>query len=198
MYDTGDTFPVLSTGNRFSDDLRELAYEIWLYKADRNAARTQRMLAEECRLASEEAIDAETGEIAPLDDDSLNIPTVRQVQRWVNDGRWPEKATEDIAKMAPRLWKAANARLFAQIEAAQSFDADVLAGVYDRYDKPGILAVKEKIAARVQTLAGVGTAAGLMPVAMPQAVPEAITGEETPTQLARKQRERLRELRGGS
>lgn len=195
--DTGDISPFLSTGNRFDDEMRALAYEIWLLKADRNAARTRQMLADECRLAVEEQIDDNTGEIASIDDESLRIPTVRQVQRWVKDGDWPKRATEDITKLAPKLWKAANSRLFAQLEAAQRFDGDVLDGAYDRYDKPGILAIKEKVAARIQTLAGIGTAAGLLPPSIPQSSVKAIDASSTPQEMAREQRERLLEARGG-
>jgi hypothetical protein len=198
MDDTGDRFERNSTGNRFSDDIRELAYEIWLLKADRNAARTQSLLAEQCRAEAEEQIDDNTGEILSIDDDSLPIPTVRQVQRWAKDGNWQQKAADDIARLAPRMYKDFNARLFSQIEAAQQLDFDILSGKYGNPHSPGILAVMEKVAARLQTLAGVGTAAGLMPVAMPSAPPQALTGAETPQDLARLQREKIRELRGGS
>jgi hypothetical protein len=198
MHDTGDDFPKTDTGIRYSDDLRQLAYEIWLLKADRNAARTQMLLAEQCRAEAEEQIDDNTGEILSIEDESLNIPTVRQVQRWAKDGNWSQKAADDIARLAPRMYKDFNARLFTQIEAAQQLDFDILSGKYGNPNSPGILAVMEKVAARLQTLAGVGTAAGLMPVSMPSAPPQALTGAETPQDLARMQREKIRELRGGS
>jgi hypothetical protein len=198
MHDTGDDFPKTDTGIRYSDDLRQLAYEIWLLKADRNAARTQMLLAEQCRAEAEEQIDDNTGEILSIEDESLNIPTVRQVQRWAKDGRWEQKAADDIARLAPRMYKDFNARLFTQIEAAQQLDFDILSGKYGNPNSPGILAVMEKVAARLQTLAGVGTAAGLMPVSMPHAAPQALTGLESPQDLARMQREKIRELRGGT
>jgi hypothetical protein len=198
MYDTDDDFPKSDTGIRYSDDLRQLAYEIWLLKADRNATRTQMLLAEQCRADAEEQIDDNTGEILSIEDESLNIPTVRQVQRWAKDGNWSQKAADDIARLAPRMYKDFNARLFTQIEAAQQLDFDILSGKYGNPNSPGILAVMEKVAARLQTLAGVGTAAGLMPVSMPSAPPQALTGSETPQDLARIQREKIRELRGGS
>jgi hypothetical protein len=198
MHDIGDTRAIGSTGNRFDDEMRELAYEIWAFRAGRNATRTLRILEEECREAADEQINRETGEMPLIDEESLNIPTVRQVQRWAKDGHWAERATDGVAKLAPRTHKSFNARLFEAGDLALDFVYDMLAGEYDQFRSPGILATKEKTAAGVLTLLGVGTAAGLMPVAMPQAVPEAMTGEETPQELARKQRERLRELRGGN
>jgi hypothetical protein len=197
MHDTDDDFPKSDTGIRYSDDLRQLAYEIWLLKADRNAARTQMLLAEQCRAEAEEQVDDNTGVILSIEDESLNIPTVRQVQRWAKDGNWSQKAADDIARLAPRMYKDFNARLFTQIEAAQQLDFDILSGKYGNPNSPGILAVMEKVAARLQTLAGVGTAAGLMPVSMPSAPPQALTGQESPQDLARIQREKIRELRGG-
>lgn len=186
------------TGNRFSDDLRQLAYEIWLLKADRNATRTQAMLAEECRMAAEEHIDEETGEITLVDDDSLNIPTARQVQRWVKDGNWVQKAVDDVARLAPRMYKDFNARLFTTVPLAQKWDFDFLSDVCMRpHLTAGMVAVCEKVSGRIQTSAGVGTAAGLMPVALPTAPPQALNEDSTPQELAREQRERLRALRDG-
>jgi hypothetical protein len=127
MPDTDDNRPAISTGNRFPDDLRQLAYEIWLLKADRNATRTQRLLAEECRLAADEQVDDNTGEITLVDDESLPIPTVRQVQRWAKDGDWEHKADDDVARLAPKLYKRFNTRLFTTIPLAQQWDFDFLA-----------------------------------------------------------------------
>jgi hypothetical protein len=197
MSDTDDDSPRSSTGNRFDDDLKQLAYEIWLLKADRNASRTQSLLADHLHLLADEEINPLTGEILDIEAESVPIPTVRQVQRWAKDGSWQQKAADDIARLAPRMYKDFNARLFSQVERAQQFDFDVLSGRYGSPDSPGILAVMEKVAARIQTLAGVGTAAGLMPVAMPSASPQALDASATPQQMARVQRERIRELRGG-
>jgi hypothetical protein len=199
MPDTHDTSPQISTGHRFSDDIRQLAYEIWLWEAGRNATRTQHLLAQECRAANEEQIDNNTGEITLVDDESLPIPTIRQVQRWVKDHDWEGRADDDVARVAPRLYKRSNARLFTTLPLAQEWDFAFLSDMCMRPNlNAGMAAVCEKLSARLQTLGGVGTAAGLMPVAMPSAPPQAIAEGATPQEMARMQRERLRELRGGS
>lgn len=193
MHDTYDNALVSTTGNRYDDEIRAWAQEIWLLKADRNASRTHQMLAEKCRDMAK-AVEEEFG--VAFDEESLNIPTVRQVQRWVKEGRWAETAADDIARIAPRLYKDFNARLFAQVQAAQAFDGDVLAGVYDNFKSPGVLAIKEKVAARVQTLAAVGTAAGLMPPSMPTPEVRVIDGDLSPQEMGRRMREKLDEQRG--
>lgn len=193
MHDTYDNALVSTTGNRYDDEIRAWAKEIWLLKADRNATRTQLLLANKCRDMAQ-AVEEEFG--VDFDEDSLNIPTVRQVQRWVKEGKWAETAADEIARIAPRLYKDFNARLFAQVEAAQAFDGDVLAGAYDNFKSPGVLAIKEKVAARVQTLAAVGTAAGLMPPSMPAPEVRAVEGDLSPQEMGRRMREKLDIQRG--
>jgi hypothetical protein len=176
-------------GKRYPPEIRDLAYEIWAYKADRNATRTRQLLIEMLRA------DAEAEGIV-VDVEDLPVPSERMMQKWVKDGNWAQKVTEDIASIAPRLWKEFNARLFAQVEAAQAFDGDVLAGKYDYYDKPGILATKEKVAARIQTLAGIGTAAGLSPVSMPAPSAKPLEEGLSTQEISRRSRDRLLERKG--
>ncbi len=193
MTDTHVTALVPANGNRFDDEIRHMAHEIWLLRADRSPSRTQQMLAEKCRDLAH-AVEEEFG--VTFDEESLKIPSVRQLQRWIKDGRWQETAADDIAKMAPKLYKDFNARLFAQVEAAQRFDGDVLAGEYDTFRSPGVLAIKEKVAARVQMLAAVGTAAGLAPVAMPAPSVTEMDGDASVAELGARMREKLMDLRG--
>jgi hypothetical protein len=198
MTDTDDFSPVSSTGNRYSADLKQLAYEIWLWEAGRSATRTQVLLAEECRKQAEEAIDPDSGEILSIDEESISIPTIRQVQRWVKDGDWEQRADDDVARVAPRLYKRANARLFTALPLAQKWDFDFLSDVCSRPGlTAGMAAICEKVSARYQTLGGVGTAAGLMPITIPQSAPEPLAAGTSPQDMARLQREKLRELRGG-
>jgi hypothetical protein len=200
MPDTDDTRPqnsVDSRGHRFSDDIRQLAYEIWAWEADRNATRTQQILAEECRSLAEAGIDPISGEILSIDEESIPIPTARQVQRWAKDGDWAQRSVADMARIAPKRYQDANTRLFAGLPQAQKVLYDIIYGEYDQFRSPGILAIKHKAASEWLTFAGVGTAAGLMPVSLPSAVPQAIAEGATPQELARDQRERLRALRDG-
>lgn len=188
MSESYETSLVPSRGNRYDDDLRQLVYEIWLLRADRNATRAHQMLSQMIREQ------ADTGEYE-IDEESLPIPTVRQVQKWAKEGNWAKKAAEDVASIAPHLYKDGLARLFAQLEAAQRFDGDMLAGVYDHFPSPGVLAIKEKVAARVQTLIGMGTAAGLSPTAMPSPTVSALPDDASPQERARWMREKLDERR---
>lgn len=191
MHETHETALVPTRGHRFDDETRQLAYELWLLKADRNATRTQQMLAEQIR-AEVEAAEEEFG---PIDDENVKIPTVRQVQNWAKDGNWAERAADDIARIAPKLYKDANARLFALVSRAQEFDADVLAGKYGNVHSPGVLAVVEKVAARVQAMAGVGMAGVQQTVVIPQPSVKQIEAELSAPELGQKMHEKLMEFR---
>lgn len=190
MHETPARSLVPARGNRYDDDLWQLAYEIWAFQADRNCTRTHALLYEKIRETADE-------DGVLVDDESLNIPTVRQIQNRARNEDWSARATLEIASIAPKLYKQFNARLFAQVEAAQAFDGDVLAGVYDHYHSPGILATKEKVAARIQQLAAVGTAAGLLPPQIPTPTVKEIDPNEDILSIGRKMREKLDERREG-
>lgn len=190
VYETPASSLVPARGNRYSDEMWQLAYEIWAFQADRNCTRTHALLYEKIRETADE-----DGVI--IDDESLNIPTVRQIQYRARNEDWPARATMEIASIAPKLYKQFNARLFAQVEMAQAFDGDILSGVYDNYDKPGILATKEKVAARIQQLAAVGTAAGLLPPQIPTPPVKEVSKDTPIAELGRLMREKLDERREG-
>lgn len=173
---------VPARGNQYDDDLWHLIYEIWLLNADRNSARTHRILSELFR----ESGDSET---------SL-IPTVRAIQIRVKKENWREKASEDLAKIAPNLNKDHLTRLFAQTDAALDFYSAMMNGEYDQFKSPGILAAKVAVAKDLLTLRGLGTAAGLSPVAMPAPSAAAIDLTLPTTELSRRVRDRLIESRG--
>lgn len=189
MHEKPENSLVANTGRRYDAELWGMAYEIWAFEADRNASRTRQKLLETFR----EMLPPDSGDV---DDESLNIPTEQAIRWRARKEDWTGRATEDIARLAPQMYKAFNARLFAQVEAAQAFDADMLAGRYGNPDSPGILAVKEKVAARVQQLAAVGTAAGLLPPTMPQPSVQTVQGDESVQQLGRKMREKLDAFQG--
>lgn len=186
--ETVETVPVPATGRRYDDELWLLIYEIWAFEADRNAHRARQKLVDYFRETAED-------DLGDMDDDSMNIPTVRSIQYRAKHEDWAGKATDDIARIAPRMYKAFNARLFAQIDAAQRFDGDVLAGKYGNPNSPGVLAVMEKVAARLQTLSGIGTAAGLMPSALPQPTVAAVDEGASVQELGARMREKLQEGR---
>ena len=156
VYETPASSLVPARGNRYSDEMWQLAYEIWAFQADRNCTRTWEMLAEEIRAEAE-------NEGVIVDEDSLDIPTVRQIQYRAKRENWPARATVDMATIAPQTYKMANVRLFAQIPQAQTVYGDILAGVYDDHRSPGLVQTKLNAAKDVLTFAAVGTAAGLLP-----------------------------------
>lgn len=190
MHEKSENSIAVDTGRRYDAEMWGLAYEIWAFEADRNATRTRQKLIETFR----ESAMSEVGEI---DEESLNIPSEQAIRWRARKEDWTTRATEDIAKLAPKMYKAFNARLFAQVEAAQAFDADVLAGRYGDPHSPGVLAVKEKVAARVQTLAAVGTAAGLMPASLPTPSVQVLDEDASTQEVGRRMREKLDALRQG-
>jgi hypothetical protein len=190
-YETPESALVPARGNRYDDDLWQLIYEYWAFECDRNCSRVHHRLMEKIRQSADE-------DGVLVDDESLNIPTLRQIQYRARNEDWPARATQEIASIAPKLYSEFNTRLFAQVKAAQEFDGDMLAGVYDSHRSPGMIAIKEKVAARVQTLAGVGTAAGLLKPQLPKSEVHQIVDENTSiTDLGRMMREKLDERREG-
>lgn len=177
-------------GNRFDDELWELAYEIWLLKADRNAVRTHRMLRQH-------VIDSMDPEFDDIDEESLNIPGLRAVQKRIKDHKWRERASNDMAGLAPHLGKEHFWRLYALTDAAESFYAAMMHGEYDHFASPGILASKVAVAKDLLMLRGLGTASGLAPISMPQAEAKVLDQELSVQEMQRQTRERLRELRDG-
>lgn len=190
IHETPESALVPARGHRYDDDLWALVYEIYAFEEDQNASRTRRNLTEKIR----QTLPDESGFI---DDDSLNIPTVRQIQKRARDEKWGKKAASDIAKVAPHLYKASLSRLFAQIEAAQRFDGDVLAGQYDNFRSPGVLAIKERVAARVLTLSKEIVEAGMGALLAPDAVAETPSAELSVADVGNRMREKIVAQREG-
>jgi hypothetical protein len=190
IHETSDSRPVPARGNRYDDDLWALIYEIYAFEEDQNATRSRHNLIEKIRSSLPDDAD-------DVDDDSLNIPTVRQIQKRARDEQWGKRAASDIAKVAPHLYKASLSRLFAQIEAAQRFDGDVLAGQYDTFRSPGVLAIKERVAARVLTLSKEIVEAGMGALLASSEVVETPAAELSKEELGNRMREKLMAVREG-
>jgi hypothetical protein len=190
IHETADSRLVPARGNRYDDDLWALIYDLYAFEEDQNATRTRRNLIEKIRSSLPDDAD-------DVDDESLNIPTVRQIQKRSRDEQWGKRAASDIAKVAPHLYKASLSRLFAQIEAAQRFDGDVLAGQYDHFRSPGVLAIKERVAARVLTLSKEIVEAGMGALLASTETIETPSAELSKEELGNRMREKLMAVREG-
>lgn len=69
------------TTDRWNDETRELAYQLWAYTCGRNATRVQRVLEQE-----HDAV----------------VP-VRTIQHWAASDRWGERVRDDLSAIAPDL-----------------------------------------------------------------------------------------------
>jgi len=71
----------------FSEDIKERAYKIWAFEANRNPAAVARRLAE-------------------IEEVALGIadpPTDRTIRNWAREDDWPERANRELFAMAPEL-----------------------------------------------------------------------------------------------
>lgn len=80
------------------EETRELAYQLWAFIAGRNAARVAALLAQ---------------------DHDTAVPE-RTVQYWANHYNWAQRASEDVARIAPDLrYQAFSELLFAGLDGAR-------------------------------------------------------------------------------
>ena len=164
---------IKTSGTRYSDEVKETAFELWAFECDRNQRRTAARLKE---LLSE-------GE---------PVPTQQVIGYWVRTGAWDLKADQAIAQFAPNLRSRQLSRLIMLGNDALATYADILTGVSDREDRHTLQA-KVTVAQSVLTLLGLGTAVG-----KGEAPKLSVTQEEredlsllSPQDLARRQRERI-------
>lgn len=156
----------------YSAEIRRLAYEIWLLKADRNIARTARMLKEE------------------LGDELAYTPTDRQIRNWRREELWEARAQDDIKQVAQMLNERHFLRLFAASEQAGSDLVSIAQNDHPEKDARRLQVIKD---ANVELLKlrGLGTAGGYAPPAIPHATVRLGENNETPQELSRAIREAI-------
>ena len=83
LADTADTRAESGHGTRYSDEIRELARQLWTFRFGRNTERVAEAMQEKCP--------------------NLDARTVR---RWALDGGWAVRAGQDVAAIAPAIHEA--------------------------------------------------------------------------------------------
>jgi hypothetical protein len=156
----------------YSEEIRRLAYEIWLLKADRNVARTARMLVDELR------------------DELPSYPTDRQIRNWRKEEAWEARAQDDIKQVAQMLNERHFLRLFAASEQAGSDLVSIAQNDHPEKDARRLQVIKD---ANVELLKlrGLGTAGGYAPPAIPHATVRLGEQGETAQELSRAIREAI-------
>jgi hypothetical protein len=132
----------------FEGDIKELLYEIWLFLADRNAAKALKVLERQLDVVSPEDI--------PLTADML--PSVRTLQRWIKAEGWEERANQHIASTAKFINDSQVSRMFVISDLALSFAHQLLEDGFNKNDHAGVLAVKWDAAKEMLRFRGLGTA----------------------------------------
>ncbi len=87
-------------GTRYTDEQKEIAYKVWAFQANRNAAKTARLLA-------------------TMEDDSFTV-TRRSVYDWSKEFHWEDRANRDLYSAAPSLrFKTQTALILSAPQAAE-------------------------------------------------------------------------------
>lgn len=131
----------------FSDAVKELCFEIWLFLADRNAQETVRIL--EKRL--------DDFALPPLPDLD-RIPSVRTVQNWVKNENWGQKANDKIRDTAEYIDESQIARLFVLSDEAINVAFRIIRGDFLDHPRPGNVAVMADMVKEMLRFRGLGTA----------------------------------------
>lgn len=79
-----ETRETANRGNRYEDDVKEAAYQLWAFRCSRRTSEVARLL--------------ELGDIA----EPVTV-SVRQVQNWVKDFAWAERVNRDLRAIAPDI-----------------------------------------------------------------------------------------------
>lgn len=166
---------------QFGENIRQLAFEIWLLRADRNVARTQRALAEELADDCEEL--------------GVDPPSESAIRKWVKEENWKLKADEAIKEVAPFLNERHFLRLFAASEgagetlarlamAAENILRRLEMGQQISQTDARVLNTIKDASVELLKLRGLGTAGGYAPPAIPQATVKINTDDMTPEELS--------------
>ena len=170
----------------YGENVRRLAYEIWMLKGNRNVTRTQRLLGEEL-------VDDETGEVMP-------VPSVAALRKWAKEDHWAARADEDIKEVAPFLGERHLIRLFATTDGSLdtlSRIATMLDDTIDRGEKPDarLLQVVKDACVELLKLRGLGTAGAILAPQIPQTTQKTDLTRMTPEELSQHMRQLIVEER---
>lgn len=120
----GSVIPFNPRGAGYPDDVRELAFETWAYRADRSIQKTLDILGREL--------------------EPRLIPDRRTIDRWRRHDDWDGEVTRRIQAVAPRTMENYAARFVELVGRAQDVIADGLSS--DKRDgsiKPGVFAAMQ-------------------------------------------------------
>jgi hypothetical protein len=105
-------------GNRYDDSLKELAYQLWAFKCGRDS-----------RQVASELLQAE--------DVQVNDRTIRY---WSTAYQWSERASSDLAAIAPDMLRTSVSELIAGSHEASRYLRRVVNGAEERPDKVRVAA----------------------------------------------------------
>lgn len=156
----------------YGPDVRRLAYEIWLLRADRNAEQTARLLYDEAQ------------------DDLAHFPNAATIRKWAREEQWKLRAEEEIKNVAQFLNERHFLRLFAATETAEEAIIKIVNNTHEEQN-PRRLQVIKDAAVELLKLRGLGTAGGYAPPPIPHATVKIGGGNESPQELARQIRDHI-------
>lgn len=123
----------------YGDDIKRLAYEIWLLKANQNNARTARILAEE------------------LEGELPRYPKSQTIRDWRRNEEWDSRASEDIARIAQKLNRRHFEKLFAYTDEAIETKIQIMRNEHPENDSKRLDTISRSIDSFL-ALRGLGTA----------------------------------------
>lgn len=123
----------------YGPDVRRLAYELWLLKANRSNARAARMLAEE------------------LEGEMPRYPTTQTIRKWRIEEEWDTRASDDIAQVAQLLNRRHFEKLFAMTDEALEIKASIIHNDHPETDSRRLDIISRSVDELLK-LRGLGTA----------------------------------------
>lgn len=123
----------------FGDDVRRLAYEIWLLKANRSNTRTAKMLYDE------------------LEGELPRYPTASTIRGWRIKEEWDMRASDDIAQVAQMLNRRHLEKLFAMTDEALEIKASIIHNDHPEKDSKRLDIISRSVDELLK-LRGLGTA----------------------------------------
>jgi hypothetical protein len=139
QYENYSNGKVKSVDIIYGPDVRRLAYEIWLLKANRSNARAARMLYEE------------------LEGEMPRYPTAQTIRKWRNEEGWEARASDDIAQVAQHLNRRHFEKLFAMTDEALEIKASIIHNDHPERDSRRLDIISRSVDELLK-LRGLGTA----------------------------------------
>lgn len=139
----------------YGDDVKRLAYEIWLLKANRSNARTASMLYDE------------------LEGEMPKYPSPQTIRSWRVKEEWDLRASDDIAQVAQMLNRRHLEKLFAMTDEALEIKASIIHNDHPEKDARRLDIISRSVDELLK-LRGLGTAGVQGGNEPPRAVSKAI------------------------